>query len=79
MATPTEVTRALLKNPPVSMRTLAEWAGVTHTILSRVKAGRATISVEAAARLADGLEGHSKATAEAAKGLRKALQAHPSS
>lgn len=75
MATPTEVTRAILKAPPLSLRTLAKMAGVSHVKLVHVKAGAATISAVAAARLAAGLEAHGKATAAAAAKLRRSLRA----
>lgn len=75
----TRTVQAVLADPPLTFRTLAARAGVSHSLLSLIASGKANATPAVARALADALEGHSQQTATAARRIRAALPPRRSS
>lgn len=69
----TRAVQAVLADPPLTFRTLAARAGLSHSLLSLIASGKANATPAVARALAKALEAHSRETAAAAKRIRAAL------
>ncbi len=65
--------RAVLRDSPLTLRTLADRAGVSGSLLSLIAAGKRGVSPATARAIAKALAEHSAETAAAAARIRKAL------